>query len=299
MTQLVEGMHIMMKAQLQQQTTAFGLFQRWVERSITFKDLSKAASTTTLNTVMETESVPESRDRRRNRRSHSTTSQLCMIRFQRTEPCPRCGGKHTYGECPQRTNSRSDVVPIVINFQADPDTVILPGQLFMYGPIGKSYLEITYRGRKTEALLDSGADLSIAGRRFLQEEILPTEHHVKTADGTHMPILGESVIHFTVSGMPLQANVIVTGATEEFILGTAWMTANKCDWLFGRNEFFIDGRPVKLTRGARKERQFRGLIRSPDRSNTRPTQAEGTNRRNNKNQPPTPYAEGSVGDHRF
>ena len=100
-----------------------------------------------------------------------------------------------------------------------------------------------------------------------------------------MPILGESVIRFSVSGTPAQANVLVTDATEELILGTAWMTVNRCDWQFGTNEFFIDGRPVKLTRGARKERQFRGLLRSPDRSDTRSTHQE-ENRRYNEFRPP-------------
>jgi hypothetical protein len=49
------------------------------------------------------------------------------------------------------------------------------------------------------------------------------------------------------------------------------MVVNQCEWQFGINEFSINGRPVKLTLGERKERQFSAYRKPPERSEVHPT----------------------------
>ena len=106
----------------------------------------------------------------------------------------------------------------------------------------EAYLEIFMGSRKTLALLDSGCEQSVIGRNLIRKVPLePTSEKLCTADGTDIPLLGETTIELSVSGFRTSCRVVVTDAITKFILGIEWMKRNQCVWDFGSNSFTIHG----------------------------------------------------------
>ena len=74
--------------------------------------------------------------------------------------------------------------------------------------------------RRTLALLDSGCEQSVIGRNLIRKVSLkPRNKKLYTADGTSIPLLGETTIELSVSGFVTSCLVVVTDAITEFILG--------------------------------------------------------------------------------
>ena len=106
----------------------------------------------------------------------------------------------------------------------------------------EAYLEIFMGSRKTLALLDSGCEQSVIGRNLIRKiPLKPTSEKLCTADGTDIPLLGETIVELSVSGFRTSCRVVVTDAITEFILGIEWMKKNQCVWDFGSNSFTIHG----------------------------------------------------------
>ena len=111
----------------------------------------------------------------------------------------------------------------------------------------EAYLEIYMGSRRTLALSDSGCEQSVIGRKLIRRVPLePTNEKLCTADGTDIPLLGETTIELSVSGFKTSCRVVVTDAITEFILGIEWMKRNQCVWDFGSNSFTIHGYRGKL-----------------------------------------------------
>ena len=111
----------------------------------------------------------------------------------------------------------------------------------------EAYLEIYMGSRRALALLDSGCEQSVIGRNLIRKVSLePTNKKLYTADGTDVPLLGETTIELSVSGFVTSCRVVVTDAITEFILGIEWMKRNQCVWDFGSNLFTIHGYQGRL-----------------------------------------------------
>ena len=94
------------------------------------------------------------------------------------------------------------------------------------------------------ALLDSGCEQSVIGRNLVRKIPLePTEEKLSTADGTDLPLLGETLVHFSIAGFSTSCRVVVTEAVTDLILGIEWLQRNQCVWDFGSNSFTIKGTP--------------------------------------------------------
>ena len=74
----------------------------------------------------------------------------------------------------------------------------------------------------------------------------PTDEILSTVDGTELPLLRETKIPFTVTGVPTECRVVVTDAITELILGIEWLQANNCVWDFCSNSFSIEGKLGRL-----------------------------------------------------
>ena len=124
----------------------------------------------------------------------------------------------------------------------------------------EAYLEIFFGGRTVHALLDSGCEQSVIGRKLIRNVPLePTTETLSTADGTDLPLLGETKIYFTVAGVPTECRVVVTDAISELILGIEWLQTNQCVWDFGSNSFSIEGTLSKL-RCRRAQKAVRRIL---------------------------------------
>ena len=54
-------------------------------------------------------------------------------------------------------------------------------------------------------------------------------------------ILGSLRLGFTVQGIPLCADLLVSDEIEEIMLGIDWLTENRCKWHFVERQVEIKG----------------------------------------------------------
>ena len=112
----------------------------------------------------------------------------------------------------------------------------------------EAYLEVQLGSQKVLALLDSGCEQSVVGRTLIRKVPLePTNEKLSTADGTDIPLLGETTIYFSVSGLQTSCRVVVTDVLTELILGIDWLRRNQCVWDFGSSSFVMKGRQSQLS----------------------------------------------------
>ena len=105
---------------------------------------------------------------------------------------------------------------------------------------GEAYIEIQLNDRSVNALLDTGCDFSVCGRRLIPYVALrSTTRTLYTADGTALPLLGETTLSIGVNGFWVAAEVAVTEVVDGLILGIDWLTKNKCQWNFETSKFAI------------------------------------------------------------
>ena len=112
----------------------------------------------------------------------------------------------------------------------------------------EAYLEVQLGTQRVLALLDSGCEQSVIGRTLIKKVPLePTNEKLSTADGTDVPLLGETTIYFSVSGLETSCRVVVTNVLTELILGIDWLQRNQCVWDFGSNSFVMKGHQSQLS----------------------------------------------------
>ena len=106
---------------------------------------------------------------------------------------------------------------------------------------GEAYIKIQLHDRPVNALLDTGCDFSVYGRRLIPYVTLwPTIRTLYTADCTALPLLGETTLSIGVNDFWVAAEAAVTEVVDGLILGIDWLTKNKCQWNFETSKFAID-----------------------------------------------------------
>ena len=161
--------------------------------------------------------------------------------------CHRCGQEgHWARSCPQ-ARTRQEV-----HSQDGPGQDSLGAAMLQTLADRKNgaavYMPLRLFGRKTLALLDSGCDTSVVGRRHLpaEIEIRPTRRTLFAANGSRIPLLGEATLVFQVYGIQHTADVVVTDVIDELILGIDWLAKEACRWDFARECIGIGDRWVQL-----------------------------------------------------
>jgi len=119
------------------------------------------------------------------------------------------------------------------------------------------YLDAVVYGRRVSILLDTGCETSVIGENLLPKLHLDeTEHRLYAANGTSIPILGETTIEFEVQNETMTTTIVVSPALSEMILGIDFLTANRCRWDFGHGLIELGGRWIRL-----QSRTPRGAVR--------------------------------------
>jgi predicted aspartyl protease len=121
----------------------------------------------------------------------------------------------------------------------------------------KVYLIITYHGRNYRALLDTGCDVSVVSSRELPN--LSYQHDTQkmfAANMSPVPILGSAIVSFSVAGVQMQHEFMVSDAIAEIIFGSDWLVINRCQWDFGTGSLWIRSfkkpRQVQLMNGGQR-----------------------------------------------
>jgi len=106
-----------------------------------------------------------------------------------------------------------------------------------------------YRNRPIRCLLDSSCERSVIGRRYLRGASMKrTRNALSAANKTALPIDGDVDLHFTIEGHAMTANVSVSPAIDELLLGSDWLVENKCRWDFAAGTVYIGDHLVRTHR---------------------------------------------------
>ena len=102
------------------------------------------------------------------------------------------------------------------------------------------YVTFRYNGSDYRALLDSGCDVSVLGRRILPGLAYQEDpRRLLAANSTPIPILGTAQVAFQMAGVALEHSFLVSDAIEEVILGSDWLEDQKCVWDFAKSILWI------------------------------------------------------------
>ena len=159
--------------------------------------------------------------------------------------CFTCGDpSHWSRECPTRQQAYT-TLPTGGNMQA-------------YGANSPNchseiYIDaVVCNGRKniyTTLVFDSGCCVSVCPRKYVSDvaSIKPTNLTLTAANNSSIPVLGTTRIKFVVNKMTLYADVLVSEACDELLIGYGWMKAHGCVWDFDSSTLCINGSTVRLS----------------------------------------------------
>ena len=162
-----------------------------------------------------------------------------------SDTCYACGQRGHYRKnCPSRLSSASCA------------SVGKPGN--------ETYMEIMVSGRKVACLLDTGCERSMLPAKFVPKVPLrPTDVSVYAANGAKIPIKGSVRLRFEVEGMSLEAELLVSDAVDEMMLGIDWLAERGCHWKFDERKIVIAGRQIALQSRPSRVRIRRIYVEQP------------------------------------
>ena len=95
-------------------------------------------------------------------------------------------------------------------------------------PFSHAYVNAEFRGRPLLCMLDTGCDRSVIGRRFIPRRKLQPARFSLLGAGRHpLKVDGETSVQFSIDGQPMEAEVSVSPAHDELLLGCDWLTKQR------------------------------------------------------------------------
>ena len=108
-------------------------------------------------------------------------------------------------------------------------------------------MKINVAGKARCALLDTGCEHScIAKKYFKSVRLRQTTEKLFAANGHEISVQGAIEVNFRVGIHETSANLLVSDQLDEMILGSDWLTENKCHWNFGEKTLKIGDEVVTL-----------------------------------------------------
>ena len=108
------------------------------------------------------------------------------------------------------------------------------------------YVTAYVGGRPIQCLLDSGCERSVISRNVVPNaKLTHSQYNLTVADKASLPILGDTTLHFEVDGNRFEANVSVSSAIDDFLLGSDWLEANGAKWDFATGTLHFGDRVIR------------------------------------------------------
>jgi len=110
------------------------------------------------------------------------------------------------------------------------------------------YVTAYVDGKPIQCLLDSGCERSVISRNVIpRAKLTRTRYDLTVADKASLPILGNADLCFEIDGNCFEANVSVSPATDDFLLGSDWLEANRAKWDFATGTLHLGDRVIRAT----------------------------------------------------
>jgi len=172
-------------------------------------------------------------------------------------PCYKCGDVgHWIKNCPLNKKGGQDQLAgqshegaSSQHQQTSTGTQYEPQLQLIGQPMKKmTYLNIHWRGKQYNGLLDTGCEVSVEGKRLLPSgiELSPPTNDLYAANRTKIPTIGRTSISFSVYGKEYTADLAVTNTVDELILGIDWLMAKAAQWDFEHGRIFLGGKWITL-----------------------------------------------------
>ena len=130
--------------------------------------------------------------------------------------------------------------------------------------VSEAYLEVRLYSKMIYALLDTGCENTVIGKRLLTNvELQPTTQKLFNASGNEMKLLGEVDLRLKVGHYWTIVRAVVTESINELILGLEWIKQNHSTWDFTSGRFEIDGQ-VRILKSKESKNSVRRLFVSKD-----------------------------------
>jgi len=111
------------------------------------------------------------------------------------------------------------------------------------------YVTAYVDGKPVQCLLDSGCERSVTLRNVIPDtKLTHSRYNLTVADKAGLPILGDTNLHFKVDGNRFEANVSVSVAIDDFLLGSDWLEANGAKWDFATGALHFGNRVIRAYR---------------------------------------------------
>ena len=92
-----------------------------------------------------------------------------------------------------------------------------------------------------------GMRFSLIPRRLVPTaRLLPVNLDIYAANGSPVHILGQMTVKFHIWGIPIIADLLVSGDIHEFMLGYDWLVAQGAHWFFDRKILVLYEKEIPL-----------------------------------------------------
>ena len=130
---------------------------------------------------------------------------------------------------------------------------------------GEAYLEVKINRRKHLCLLDTGCEVTVLPVRVVgNARIQPTPHRLLAANGTQIPVLGETCLPAQIGNQRIYISGLVSEHVSDVMLGIDWLRAQGLTWDFATGEIVLNGLPYRLVSRKDRELHCRRVILSED-----------------------------------
>jgi transposase InsO family protein len=111
----------------------------------------------------------------------------------------------------------------------------------------EAYLRLRINGEPVDCLLDTGSEATLVPFRIAKDAYIEhTDHTLRAANGTVIPVIGRTTIVGAIGRLPLTIDCFVTRHVGCVILGLSWLKQHKAMWDFEHGSISINGRQYGL-----------------------------------------------------